>query len=164
MKPLFTLTAIRHTGKVPVIPKAEKGAQTQAVQYDSKYDKNQEAAVTGVFVLATPILFIIFSILNYVKYEGYTEFIQVLLVGGLVSRIGASIWVASIAKEQNRNAHSWALKALLLPGATLIAIGQTKRIVDPNAWRKHLYGQNTSSVAQMTTRTTTNEQAYQMAS
>ena len=161
MKPLFTLTAIRHTGKVPVIPKAEKRAQ--AVQYDSKYAKNQEAAVTGVFVLATPILFVIFSILNYVRYEGYAEFIQVLLVGGLVTRIGASVWVASIAKEQNRKAHSWALKALLLPGATLIAIGQTKKIVDPNAWRQCLYSPNTT-ITQMPARTTTKEQAYQMAS
>ena len=124
-----------------VIPKAEKRPPVfrEHPVYDAKYCKKYEATMTGVFFFLVPIMFIVFCFLNFVQYEGYHEFLMILSVGALVLRVIATIWVAQLSKEQNRNSTKWIAFSFFLPGSALIVIGQKRKIFDPSEWRQFLY-------------------------
>ncbi len=129
-----------------VIPKAEKRPPVfrEHPVYDAKYCKKCEATITGVFFFFVPIMFIVFCLLNFVQYEGYYEFLAIVSVGAVVLRVIATIWVAQLSKEQNRNSTKWIAFSFLLPGSALIIIGQKRKLFDPSEWKQFLYNHNRS--------------------
>lgn len=131
---------------IRVIPKAEKRPPfyREHPKYDEKYCREKEAAVAGVFFFSVPIMFMFFCVINFVRYEGYNECITILCVGGMTLRIIATLWVARISKEQNRNSVQWMAFAFLLPGSALMIMGRTKKIYVPGQWKQFLYQHNRS--------------------
>ncbi len=119
-------------------------------KYDESYEKQAEASFAGVFLLVTPILFTVFSILSEVLvYDGLTTFLQVMAVGGLIIRVIATRWISSIAAEQNRNTATWRAFSFFLPATSLIIIGQTKKLKkEATTLQQPGYAYNAKSVFQ----------------
>jgi hypothetical protein len=142
LKNVLKITGIQET--MPVIPKAEKKPPVfrEHPKYDEKYCREYEATITGVFFLVVPIMFMYFCVVNFVKYEGYNEFLEVLVVGGFVLRVIATLWVAKISRDQNRDSLRWIVFSLLLPGSALIILSKKKKYFDPSEWKKYLYNHN----------------------
>ncbi len=137
---------MKTTNAIPVIPKAEKRPPVfrEHPKYDEKYCREYEATLAGVFFFVVPIMFMFFCVINFVKYEGYNEAVTVFCVGGMTLRIIATLWVAKVSKDQNRNSVQWMAFAFLLPGSALMIIGRTKRIFVPGEWKQFLYNHNRS--------------------
>ncbi len=151
---------------VSSLPKREavRPAFREHPKYDEKYCREYEATIAGVFFFVVPIMFMFFCVMNFVKYEGYDTFITILVVGAAVLRVIATIWVANLSKELNRNSIQWMAFAFLLPGTALTIIGQKKRIFDPSEWKQHLYNHNRSITFAKENYTQAQPQSFQLAS
>ncbi len=118
------------------ISKTTSSAPAQVKKYDETYCKESEVSFAGVFMFAIPVMFVVFSLLNFAQYSdygGYGTFIQILAVGALVFRVIATKWISSIAAEQNRSVTKWRVLSFFLPAISLIIIGQTKKLADTTA-------------------------------
>jgi len=169
MKSLYNETlkkATPNTATISTLPKRQTAmpAFREHPKYDEKYCREYEATVAGVFFFVVPIMFSFFCVLNFVKYEGYDTFITIISVGALVLRVIATIWVANLSKELNRNSIQWMAFAFLLPGTALTIIGQKKRIFDPSEWKQHLYNHNRAITFAKDTYTQAQPQSFQLAS
>ena len=152
--------------QIAALPKTERATRAfrETPKYDEKYCREYEATIAGVFFFVVPILFMIFCVMSFVKYEGYDTFVTIISVGALVLRVIATIWVAKLSKELNRNSVQWMAFAFLLPGSALTIIGQKKRLFDPSEWKQHLYNHNRSITTAKETYTQVQPQSFQLAS
>lgn len=136
----------------------------QHPKYDEKYCREYEATFTGVFFFFIPIFFIGFGILSLVKYEGYNIYVSIIGAGALILRVIATVWVAKLSRELNRNSIKWVAFATLLPGSALTILGQKKRFFNPSEWKKHLYNHNRSITSAQPAAQQMQPQAFQVAS
>ncbi len=124
---------------VKKIPELKKVISGTIPMYDEKYRKETEAAVTGIFLVITPVLFVIFYKMAFDQHE-YYSYLKIISFGGaIVIRIVATFWVMQIARHQNRDANKWGLCSLVFPGISLVIIGTKKKLYDGKEWKKHLY-------------------------
>lgn len=114
-------------------------SNTNKTTYCTKFKNDGEATIGGVFFFVVPVLFTVFCALTNVKWEGIEVFTTVMISGSLILRAAATLWIANIAKELNRNHIQWMAIAFFVPGIALTIIGQKKKIKDPNAYKQFLY-------------------------
>ena len=150
-----TTGTVRSTTSVATLPKKEATAPQfrEHPKYDEKYCREYEATITGVFFFFIPLFFIGFGILSLVQYEGYNIYITIIGIGALVLRVVATLWVAKLSRELNRNSIQWIAFAFLLPGSALTVLGQKKKFFNPAEWKKHLYNHNRSITAPVPSKT-----------
>jgi len=132
--------------------------------YDTKFKNDGEATIGGVFFFVVPIIFSVFCYLNNVMVEGIEVYITIMAVGALVLRAAATLWIANIAKELNRNHVQWMTLAFFVPGTALTMIGQKKKIKDVNEYKQHLYTPRMTEVFVPSHKTLQAGPALQMAS
>jgi uncharacterized membrane protein len=106
----------------------DTAAKVKANKYDNQYEKHAEASFAGVFILMVPVIFTFFVFMEDAHQYALDSFLKVMIVGALVTRVLAAKWIANIADEQNRQSGTWAFFAILLPGISLLIIGQTKKL------------------------------------
>ena len=106
----------------------DAAAKVKANKYDHQYEKHAEASIAGVFILMVPVIFTFFVYMEDAHQYALDSFIKVMVVGALVTRVLAAKWIANISEEQNRQSGAWAFFAMLLPGISLLIIGQTKKL------------------------------------
>ena len=99
-----------------------------ANKYDESYEKESEASFAGVFMLLIPVIFTLFFLAEQAQYYAMSSFVNIMVVGGLIIRLVAVKWMANISAEQNRKKDTWMLLSFLLPGISLLIIGQTKKL------------------------------------
>ncbi len=109
--------------------------------YDERYRKETEVTTTGIFLMLTPLLFIIFYKRAFYHSEYFAYLKGISIVGAIVIRIIATTWVMRVAKHQNRDANKWGVSALFIPALSMIAIGLSKKLYDADEWKKHLYNE-----------------------
>jgi hypothetical protein len=111
----------------------DAAAKVKAKKYDNQYKKHSEASFAGVFILMVPVIFTFFVFMEDAHQYALDSFLKVMIVGALVTRVLAAKWIANIADEQNRQSGAWAFFALVLPGISLLIIGQTKKLTTKRA-------------------------------
>lgn len=86
-------------------------------KFDRSYEKNYFATYFGI------VLVISFFVIGIGVLPMSEEFRSSFLVGNVVLRIVITIWVVSIASEQNRSNIFWGIFSFILPSIALIIIG-----------------------------------------
>jgi hypothetical protein len=107
--------------------------------YDLKYRKETEASVTGVFLIISPLLFIVSYKQAFASSEYFYSLQIITITGAVIIRYIATAWVLKIARNQNRDFFKWGVCSLFIPGVTLMVIGHRKKLYDAHEWKKYLY-------------------------
>ena len=123
------------------VTELKKPVTQEAPQYDEKYRKETEATTAGIFLLITPVLFLLFYQRSFMRGEDFSYINIFTLIMAMVIRTIATTWVMYIARHQNREAAGWCFAALVFPAITLMIIGQKKKLYDPAEWKQYLYNE-----------------------
>lgn len=125
----------------PVKTETIKAKSPEPRVYDERYRKETEATTTGIFLMLTPILFIIFYQRAF-YHSDYFSYIKVIsFAGAAIIRVIATTWVLRVARHQNRDTTKWALTALVLPAISMIVIGLSRKLYNADEWKQHLYNE-----------------------
>jgi len=91
-------------------------------KYDDRYEK-------PIFALFLGVLLLIFNLVAYFLVPYKEDSIPIVVVIVLIIRIIVTIWVVSIAQDQNRHRTQviWGIFAFVWPVSALIVIGLTKK-------------------------------------
>jgi len=96
--------------------------------YDLTYEKESDAEIAGILLLAIPFGIRLSGMLTFEDLENYNKAYAILTIVALITRIVVTIWVINIAKRQNRNITTWGFFTFFLPGIALISIGLLRRL------------------------------------
>jgi len=127
--------------EIPTKKEPVKKKSSDAPVYDERYRKETEVTTTGIFLMLTPLLFIIFYKRAFYHSEYFSYLKIISLAGAAVIRVIATTWVMRVARHQNRDINKWAITALFLPALSMIVIGLSKKLYDADEWKKHLYNE-----------------------
>jgi len=105
----------------PIKKNVERTVSIPPKKYDDSYDKEIFALFIGVIIL----LYNIAVIAEWVTFKKEAE--RTALIIMTIVRVIAAVWVATIAKSQNRTPAIWAIFAFFLPPIALIIIGLTNK-------------------------------------
>lgn len=100
----------------------------QKIKYDPTYNQEEDARTVGIILLVITLIFAIVGPFKFDNRESYSQFQSVTAIVSLLLRIGVTVWVVNIAKQQNREPFGWGLFAFLLPSISLIVIATRKKI------------------------------------
>ncbi len=123
--------------KIALTPKAVAEPRI----YDDRYRKETEATTTGIFLMLTPLLFIIFYKRAFYNSDYFSYIKMISVTGAIIIRIIAVTWVMRVARHQNRDTGKWGIAAVLLPAISMIIIGLCRKLYNANEWKQHLYNE-----------------------
>ena len=88
-------------------------------------EQNSELLYAGIVLLVAPLLFIYFSIKDHVLYDGKTQLLACLIVGGIAIRLAALVWIARLSIQEKNWLQDQFLLAFFLPAMALLVTGFT---------------------------------------
>jgi hypothetical protein len=126
---------------------------TNMNRLEELFANHREILFAGLFLMVAPLLFMYFSIMDHVSFDAMEEYAQFIIIGGIVLRVFSAVWLANIAKEQNRSAKSWILLSVLLPGTAILMMGLTSKLTQPMAYtsQKNTYQQGQAFIGKIAT-------------
>jgi hypothetical protein len=91
-------------------------------KYDEPYEKETEIAFVGFILLFISIVVRVISAASF----GFGAVLSLLLA--ISARVIGAIWIAKVARNQNRDVTGWVIFAILLPIPAMIIMGFQRKL------------------------------------